>query len=59
MLHELGLMKRLLSRSRFSRRMNRLADLISQLFHQLGSVLTRPALGVALLARFVSGSGLR
>ncbi len=38
-LHELGLMKRLLSRSRFSRRMNRLADLISQLFHQLGSVL--------------------
>jgi hypothetical protein len=31
MLHELGLMKRLLSRSRFSRRMNRLADLISQL----------------------------
>ncbi|MBA3692728.1 MAG: IS982 family transposase [Acidobacteria bacterium] len=39
MLHELGLMKRLLSRSRFSRRMNRLADLISQLFHQLGSVL--------------------
>ena len=38
-LHELGLMKRLLSRSRFSRRVNRLADLISQLFHQLGAVL--------------------
>src|SRR5215207_9462284 len=38
-LHELGLMKRLLSRSRFSRRMNRLADLIQRLFHQLGSVL--------------------
>ena len=38
-LHELGLMKRLLSRSRFSRRMNRLADLIHLLFHQLGSVL--------------------
>ncbi len=38
-LHELGLMKRLLSRSRFSRRMNRLADLIYRLFHQLGSVL--------------------
>ncbi len=39
MLHELGLMKRLLSRSRFSRRINRLADLIYRLFHQLGSVL--------------------
>jgi hypothetical protein len=38
-LHELGLIKRLLSRSRFSRRMTRLADLIYQLFHQLGSVL--------------------
>jgi hypothetical protein len=38
-LHELGLVKRLLSRSRFSRRMNRLADLIQRLFHQLGSVL--------------------
>jgi len=38
-LHELGLIKRLLSRSRFSRRMNRLADLIQKLFHQLGSVL--------------------
>ncbi len=38
-LHELGLMKRLLSRSRFSRRVNRLADLIHLLFHKLGSVL--------------------
>lgn len=38
-LHELGLMKRLLSRSRFSRRLGRLADLIARLFHQLGSVL--------------------
>ena len=38
-LYELGLVKRLLSRSRFSRRVNRLADLIYQLFHQLGSVL--------------------
>ncbi len=38
-LHELGLMKRCLSRSRFSRRVNRLADLIYRLFHQLGSVL--------------------
>jgi len=32
-------MKRLLSRSRFSRRLGRLADLIARLFHQLGSVL--------------------
>jgi hypothetical protein len=38
-LHELGLIKRLLSRSRFSRRLNRLADLIYRLFHQLGAVL--------------------
>lgn len=38
-LHELGLMRRLLSRSRFSRRMNRLMDLIYRLFHQLGAVL--------------------
>jgi len=38
-LTELGLIKRLLSRSRFSRRMNRLADLIYRLFHQLGAVL--------------------
>ncbi len=39
MLHELGLVKRLLSRSRFSRRVTRLADLIYRLFHQLGAVL--------------------
>ncbi len=38
-LYELGLMKRLLSRSRFSRRVTRLADLIYRLFHQLGAVL--------------------
>jgi hypothetical protein len=38
-LHELGLIKRLLSRSRFSRRVNRLADLIHLLFHRLGAVL--------------------
>jgi hypothetical protein len=38
-LHELGLMQRLLSRSRFSRRVQRLADLIHLLFHQLGAVL--------------------
>ena len=38
-LHELGFIKRLLSRSRFSRRVNRLADLIYRLFHQLGAVL--------------------
>ncbi len=38
-LHELGLVRRLLSRSRFSRRVNRLADLIHLLFHKLGSIL--------------------
>src|ERR1700710_1747909 len=38
-LHQLGLMRRLLSRSRFSRRVNRLVDLIHLLFHKLGSVL--------------------
>lgn len=38
-LHELGLMRRLLSRSRFSRRVSRLSDLIYRLFHQLGGVL--------------------
>jgi hypothetical protein len=38
-LTELGLIKRLLSRSRFSRRVTRLTDLIARLFHQLGSVL--------------------
>ena len=39
LLHELGLMRRLLSRSRFSRRLRRLTDLIHLLFHKLGSVL--------------------
>jgi hypothetical protein len=38
-LTELGLIKKLLSRSRFSRRVTRLSDLIARLFHQLGSVL--------------------
>ncbi len=38
-LHELGLVRRLLSRSRFSRRVNRLSDLIYRLFHRFGSVL--------------------
>ncbi len=38
-LTELGLIRRLLSRSRFSRRATRLTDLIHRLFHQLGSVL--------------------
>ncbi len=38
-LHELGLIRRLLSRSRFSRRVTRLADLIYRLFHQLGASL--------------------
>ena len=37
-LHELGLIKRLLSRSRFSRRLSRLIDVIHLLFHQFGSV---------------------
>jgi hypothetical protein len=37
-LFELGLVKRLLSRSRFSRRLNRLMDLLHCLIHQLGSV---------------------
>ena len=38
-LHELGLIRRLLSRSRLSRRLTRLADLIHLLFHRLGAVL--------------------
>jgi len=38
-LYELGLVTRLLSRSRLSRRLTRLADLIQLLFHQTGSVL--------------------
>lgn len=38
-IEETELFSHSLSRSRFSRRLNRLADLIYQLFHQLGSVL--------------------
>src|SRR5688572_12838313 len=38
-LHELGLIKRLLSRSRFSRRLTRLMDLLQLLFHRFGAVL--------------------
>jgi len=38
-LHSSGMMPRMLSRSRFSRRVSRLADLVSLLFHQLGLVL--------------------
>lgn len=38
-LFELGLTRRLLSRSRFSRRITRLTDLIHCLFHRLGAVL--------------------
>ncbi len=38
-LHELGLMTRLLSRSRLNRRIHRLADLIGLVFHQFGSTL--------------------
>jgi hypothetical protein len=38
-LHELGLMKRSLSRSRLNRRIHRLSDLIAIIFHQFGSVL--------------------
>lgn len=38
-LYELGLIPRLLSRSRLSRLLSRLTDLIHCLFHQLGAVL--------------------
>lgn len=38
-LKELGLIKRLLSRSRLNRRIHRLADLIGLVFHQFGSVI--------------------
>lgn len=38
-LHELGLVKRLLSRSRLNRRLHRLSDLIGFVFHQFGSVI--------------------
>jgi hypothetical protein len=44
------LMRRLLSRSRFSRRMNRLADLICRLFHQLGATLKDLHSRIALFA---------
>ena len=38
-LKELGLMPEMLSRSRFSRRLHRLTDLLDIIFHQLGTVL--------------------
>ena len=38
-LHTSGMMPRMLSRSRFSRRLSRLADLVDMLFHQLGLVI--------------------
>lgn len=38
-LHELGLIRRLLSRSRLNRRIHRLSDLIGFTFHQFGSVI--------------------
>jgi hypothetical protein len=38
-LHSSGMMPRMLSRSRFSRRVSRLADLVGMLFHQLGLVI--------------------
>ena len=38
-LHELGLIRRLLSRSRLNRRLHRLSDLIGLVFHQFGSVI--------------------
>jgi hypothetical protein len=38
-LHSSGMMPRMLSRSRFSRRVSRLADLVGLLFHQLGLVI--------------------
>lgn len=38
-LYSSGMMPAMLSRSRFSRRLARLADLVAQLFHQLGSHL--------------------
>ena len=53
-LHELGLLRRLLSRSRFSRPLRRLSDLIHLLFHKLGSVLKHLHSRIALHARFVS-----
>jgi hypothetical protein len=38
-LHSSGMMPRMLSRSRFSRRLSRLSDLIDPVFHQLGQTL--------------------
>jgi hypothetical protein len=38
-LSELGLIKRMLSRSRFCRRLHRLSDVLQMLFHRLGAVL--------------------
>ncbi len=38
-LHASGMMPRMLSRSRLSRRLNRLADLVHLVFHQLGDTL--------------------
>lgn len=38
-LPELGLMRKMLSRSRLSRRLHRLTDLLDIVFHQLGSIL--------------------
>lgn len=38
-LHSSGMMPRMLSRSRLSRRLHRLADLVQLVFHQLGQVL--------------------
>ena len=38
-LHSSGMMSRMISRSRFSRRLSRLADLVSLLFHELGLVI--------------------
>jgi hypothetical protein len=38
-LHELGLMPSMLSRSRFCRRLHRLSDLLQVIFHRLGDVL--------------------
>src|SRR5437763_6811100 len=39
LLHSSGMMPRMLSRSRLSRRLSRLADLVGLLFHQLGLTL--------------------
>src|SRR5215208_5637612 len=38
-LHSSGMMPRMLSRSRLSRRLSRLADLVEMIFHQLGLTL--------------------